>query len=1290
MSADSECFPPPNNPDEFESLCLDLWKDIWNDPGAEKNGRSGQPQAGVDLYGRPGGQWVGVQCKQKDGLLRSRISVAELEGEVCEGLKFTPKLRTFILATTGPADAKMQQRARELTEEHRAKGLFSVEVWSWEKIWQEIYSREELLRRIGPVYWSRHWRLIEERLKAPLRKRGLSVQGPVPQPPPHYLLRDASLAELRGKLLAGNTASVAITGQGTLGVQGMGGVGKTVLAAALTRDPDVQRAFPDGIFWLTLGQQPNLLAVLNQLAGWLPESDGPFTSEPAAQSVIRQALAGKGALLILDDVWSLDHAAALNLVSAPSRLLVTTRKREVLVGLVAQEFCVDVLSLPEALRMLADWARVKEPALLPLQATEVAQACGRLPLALAMIGAMVRMRPAAWSDALEFLRSHDLEEFRRAFPDYPYPDLLRAIAVSVDELPLDDRERYLDLAVFPEDEPIPEGPLQVLWGLTPAKTHACMDRLAERSLATIQQIRGKATLMLHDLQGDYIRNQREKELRALHTRLLDAYATRCEVHNPRSAIRNAANWPAGPDDGYFFQLVAWHLKQAGRHKELHSLLFDFNWLQAKLNVTDPVALLADFSHLENDKELGLVQSAIRLSSQAIGPDKQQLASQLVGRLSGETTPQARQLVDSAGAWRGGLWLKPFDGNLLPPGTGLLSTLHGHAGGILAVALTPDGRRAVSGSSDHTIKLWDVETGCEVRTLQGHVGRVTAVALSADGRRAVSGAFDQMLKAWDVESGRVLWTLKAHAGGVLAVALSADGRSALSGALDCTLKVWDVESGQNLRTLQGHNSGLKAVALSADGRRAAAGFDSGTLKLWEVASGRELRMFQGHAGGVLALALSADGCRAVSAGGANASLETEWRMPGSSDRTVKLWDMESGGELLTLQGHSDPVATVAITTDGRRAMSGAKDGTLKVWDVESGRELRILQGHAGGVSALALCADGRRAVSGSDDQTVKVWDTESGQRPWTLKGHTGGISAVAMSADGRWASTGANDGTLKVWEVRSGKELRTLAGLTDRVSAVALSADGRRVAFGADKGTLKVWDGNNERALCEPMPHWRADGKQEFRNAHSGPVNALVLSEDGRQAVSGSYGVVKVWDTESGKQLRVNWLGVDGLSADGRRAVSSYVFSALKVWDVESGREVGTVKGHTGLVRAVALSADGRRVASGFEDQTSRVWEVESGHEVGALKGHGGLIRALALSADGRRAASAADDRTLKVWDVQSGQCLATFTGESAMLCCAMAADGRTFVAAEESGRIHLLRLVLPYDPVEQSPTDTHP
>ncbi len=149
MSSDIEKWPPPNDPVAFESLCLDLWQEIWGPKcGAQKNGRSGQPQAGVDVFGRDGEQWVGVQCKQKDDLVRSKLTVAELAVEVEKARRFNPSLSLFIVATTGPRDKAVQERARQIT----ASG-FPVEVWSWDDIWRELYGRPDLLRRIGPDYW---------------------------------------------------------------------------------------------------------------------------------------------------------------------------------------------------------------------------------------------------------------------------------------------------------------------------------------------------------------------------------------------------------------------------------------------------------------------------------------------------------------------------------------------------------------------------------------------------------------------------------------------------------------------------------------------------------------------------------------------------------------------------------------------------------------------------------------------------------------------------------------------------------------------------------------------------------------------------------------------------------------------------------------------------------------------------------------------------------------------------------------------------------------------------------
>ena len=119
-----------------------------------------------------------------------------------------------------------------------------------------------------------------------------------------------------------------------------------------------------------------------------------------------------------------------------------------------------------------------------------------------------------------------------------------------------------------------------------------------------------------------------------------------------------------------------------------------------------------------------------------------------------------------------------------------------------------------------------------------------------------------------------------------------------------------------------------------------------------------RTLEGHSGAVVAVALTGDGRRAVSA---------------SDDGTLKVWDLESGAELGTLAGHSRPVWSVALTGDGQRAVSASEDGTLKVWDLESGAELRTLKGHSGFVRSVALTGDGQRAVSASEDGTLKVWD-----------------------------------------------------------------------------------------------------------------------------------------------------------------------------------------------------------------------------------------------------------------------------------------------------------------------------
>ena len=209
--------------------------------------------------------------------------------------------------------------------------------------------------------------------------------------------------------------------------------------------------------------------------------------------------------------------------------------------------------------------------------------------------------------------------------------------------------------------------------------------------------------------------------------------------------------------------------------------------------------------LHQDKDaLHLIQGAIRLSAHVIAKDPHQFASQIVGRLlPHEGVPTIKQFTRTIVEGAPKPWLRPLRPALHPPSTPLVRTMEGHSDGIKGVAVSADGRRAVSASGDKTLKVWDLETGCPLHTLEGHSNDVCGVAVSADGRRAVSASKDKTLKVWDLETGRTLLILKGHRRQVNGVAVSADGRRAVSASKDKTLKVWDLEMGRALRTLQGH-------------------------------------------------------------------------------------------------------------------------------------------------------------------------------------------------------------------------------------------------------------------------------------------------------------------------------------------------------------------------------------------------------------------------------------------------------------------------------------------------------
>jgi WD40 repeat protein len=309
---------------------------------------------------------------------------------------------------------------------------------------------------------------------------------------------------------------------------------------------------------------------------------------------------------------------------------------------------------------------------------------------------------------------------------------------------------------------------------------------------------------------------------------------------------------------------------------------------------------------------------------------------------------------------------------------------------------------------------------EIRRFEGHLKDVLSVALSPDSRRALSGSADGTMRIWDVETGRLLHFSPAHGSWVTSVAFSPRGAYAMSGGLDGKVRVWEMQSGKEIRCLTAAKFSITSIAFSPDGRYVlASSEDEPFIRLWEIESGREVRRFEGHTAAVCRAAISPNGQRVVSL---------------SQDCTLRWWDLASGRELRWIalaSTYDGPLASAAaIAPDSRHAVSCNLCAEVDLWDLETGQRIREFVGHNSNVFGVAFSPDGRWLVScgGTDyvdadlrgplghDNTIRVWDVESGAEVACLMGHTGNVNSVAVSSDSRYVLSGSNDRTVRLWSM----------------------------------------------------------------------------------------------------------------------------------------------------------------------------------------------------------------------------------------------------------------------------------
>ena len=602
-----------------------------------------------------------------------------------------------------------------------------------------------------------------------------------------------------------------------------------------------------------------------------------------------------------------------------------------------------------------------------------------------------------------------------------------------------------------------------------------------------------------------------------------------------------------------------------------------------------------------------------------------------------------------------------------PGLERIRFFIGHTKPILCAALSRDGKLALSGSADLTIRQWNVETGRCLRILKGHRDFVQTIAFSPDGTLALSGSKDKTVRVWLLATGDCLHVLE-HRDEVRRVSFTRDSRYAVvsswNRAQKDVLDVWDMASG----ALAFRRSGATEVSLLKGGPWLLAGSRfarPGIFQLWECPGGRLLRTFAEHPGEVTALAVSRD---------------DRWALSGSSDGSLRIWELDWSSRIYEPSlvvnrtfDHSEIESNQRLFfkhLDHARERIAARDygpaslqlvlarqvpgytrdpralalnadllGRLLRRSVRAAWQLRCCSAGEGApaLGTLALTRDGAYGLSAAG-RLLHLWELSSGSCLRGFTGHSAPVSCLCITADGRHAVSGSCKGGLRVWNLGSGDCLHALKTGEEGIRAVAVSDDGKRIVL-TTGSRIQLWDLDSGRQV----------GSLEVPD---GTCSGISMSADGRVALTGcdaqSVETLHVWDLNRRRLLRVGSAFRDAqgqkidpagmratalvVSSDGHYALTAGLDHVLRLWDLGNGLCEACWEGHLDRVNALALTSDSRIAVSAGNDGI-RVWDVASGSCLESLGGEVGPVSALGLTPDGRYTLAAGADQILRLWEL---------------------------------------------------------
>lgn len=384
------------------------------------------------------------------------------------------------------------------------------------------------------------------------------------------------------------------------------------------------------------------------------------------------------------------------------------------------------------------------------------------------------------------------------------------------------------------------------------------------------------------------------------------------------------------------------------------------------------------------------------------------------------------------------------------------------GDLKSMEFSSNGRYLLTASNWDRVDVWDVNTAKPIVSM-GHRDTVNTATFSPDEKTIASGSDDGTIRFWDAATGKLINEITAHLSTEIYSAVYSPDGSTLACGTESEIRIWNPQSGELLNNISEPSCDVYSIAYSPNGDLLATGGTSKKVRLWDTKTRRFLGSFSGHKDTISSVAFLPDGNRLASGGGLNKQ-QTKNQKQTNGEFSVCLWEIRKGemyligDRLATFTEHKESVTSLSFSPDGKTLASGSHDKTIRLWDVDTGTSLKVLTDHEDAVTAITYSPDGITLVSGSRDGTIQLWNVKSGDLMLPPIEEAGQVTSLSYSPDGSiLASSSEGNNAIHFWDSKTGQHLQTFAGHTQRVNAVVFSPDNETLASVSSDGTILIWD-----------------------------------------------------------------------------------------------------------------------------------------------------------------------------------------------------------------------------------------